>query len=238
MAARIYDSVLAIGIAACNTTNQSFTGTELFDFFLTVDFIGATNRVVIDSETGGRDRHHSAFRIMNVRVGKNDNDGLAGLDTVRTHSTRYNNVLETSEWTEVFGRDYVYADGTNDIPPALPEVIIHRHKKGVVMQSIVLTLAFIIMASAVYFIIWTWRRRKTRVVRSSQPTFLILVGIGVFFGVGSAVPLTFDEPPIDCFCMMGYYFFSTGFGLAFSAIFAKLWRVNEVSCAYTHTLFG
>lgn len=88
-------------------------------------------------------------------------------------------------------------------------------------------------------------RRKTPIVRSSQPIFLVILCAGTFIMGCSIIPVTFQEPIsqslLDAACMSDIYPLSVGLsttplsvGLSttFAALFSKTWRINIV---YKHS---
>lgn len=97
------------------------------------------------------------------------------------------------------------------------------------------TLGSIIVISSCALLGWAVRYRDARVVRASQPIFLILIAIGSMFFGATLLPLSrescgFDESfgPCDRACMAAPWFSIMGWTLLFSGIYAKLRRVRVV----------
>jgi len=98
-------------------------------------------------------------------------------------------------------------------------------------------MGYVLYAVAVMFDIgflaWTVARRKDRVVRASQPEFLILICVGSLILVSSIIPMGVDDEiatqkQASSACMIKFWLLSVGFVLVQSALFAKTWRVNRI----------
>jgi hypothetical protein len=137
-------------------------------------------------------------------------------------------------WHQPEGIKFNYSDMTFDPPMSLPPVEAELDSVDISTYAIITSLACVVMLSSLIFAVWAWRNRTNHVVRASQPEFLIVICVGVFLMASAAITIGSDSPPFsfkfaDVSCMLSWWFFCTGFGLAFSALFAKTWRVNKVS---------
>lgn len=204
----------------------------MFDEFLNVDFEGASGRVVINSDTGGRYFNSTAYRIINGVLDEPQADGTISMRMyVASEYARHDGQNVT--WQNPKGVQYNYSDFTFNPPPSLPPLEEQFNLVGIPLISLVASLAGFMILSAIAFAIWTWRHRRSYVIRASQPGFLIAICVGVMFmGVG-VITLGAESPPFsfvwaNTACMMNYWMWLSGFGLAFSAIYAKLWRINIV----------
>lgn len=97
---------------------------------------------------------------------------------------------------------------------------------GLVLMSTAIGLAIVLA-------LWTHRYRKARIIRASQPLFLILICIGTVVMASAIVPLSIDDGKFSqsaCnnACMTVPWLLCTGFTIAFSALFSKLYRINRV----------
>jgi hypothetical protein len=64
---RLYDAVMSYGLAACQTSNETmFTGPELYERIMKLDFMGASGTVNFDTTTGLRDPRAVEFILANV----------------------------------------------------------------------------------------------------------------------------------------------------------------------------
>jgi len=81
---------------------------------------------------------------------------------------------------------------------------------------------------------WTFLNRKNKVVRASQPFFLIMMCVGVFISAMVFIPMSIDDQePFtveDCqrACKAVIWFPSVGLTISHSALFSKLWRINKI----------
>lgn len=76
-------------------------------------------------------------------------------------------------------------------------------------------------------------KREHPVIRKSQPTFLLMVCAGAAIAGSAIIPLSFDDEKYSTqacsiACMATPWLLSIGFVTAFSALFSKIWRVNQI----------
>jgi len=95
------------------------------------------------------------------------------------------------------------------------------------------TIAVLQMVMAVGFAVWTYLHRSTPVIRASQPFFLIMLCVGVFTFSASIIPMIVDDEhsSVDACnksCMALPWLLSLGWSILFSALYAKLRRINLV----------
>jgi hypothetical protein len=232
----MYDTVMAMGIAACNANSQFFDGAELFDSFLHSDFTGASGYVAIDPNTGSRLFNSSSYVVQGTRVVVNTH-GEIGLEayTAAEYVVRTSqDGTQTVEWAPPEGATFNYSDFSLHPPPSLPPLEQDYNTVSGGARVVAVVASFLLALTAIYFAIWTFRHRRSHVVRASQPGFLLVVCAGCFLMFVSAIPISSDSPPLseelaDFSCMCGYWPYSLGFSLAFGALFAKTWRINKVS---------
>eukprot|EP00978_Attheya_sp_CCMP212_P029574 scaffold105445_cov43-Attheya_sp.AAC.1 len=96
---------------------------------------------------------------------------------------------------------------------------------GFVSFSIVATLAL----ACIY---WTYSKRNIRVVKASQPLFLIMIATGVLIMSGALIPLSLPDSSNQQFqnnsCMATPWLLVLGFSCTFAALFSKTWRINQI----------
>jgi len=96
-----------------------------------------------------------------------------------------------------------------------------------------LVLMSIVMATSLGFMAWIVYNRKEKIVRCSQPKFLVMLCVGTFI-MGSAIAtLSVDDhnaspEAADRACMAAPWLVSMGFIISFSALFSKIWRINKI----------
>lgn len=231
--ALMYDTIMSLGLSACDSNNIFFTGRQLFEEFLKIDFIGASGYLKIDPETGSRNYRTTSINISNVIVGS-PQDGMATFKAPQVLEYKHSEITSgqfDGVWKNIGGLQFIFSGGQLIPPACLPALVENLHLMGVPMVIVGLSLGVFICLSAVYFAVWTWKHRKTRVIEASQPVFLIVVCIGAFLMASTIYPLSFDEPVLTApfmGCMAGYWLLGSGFGLVFSALFAKMWRINKI----------
>jgi gamma-aminobutyric acid type B receptor len=103
--------------------------------------------------------------------------------------------------------------------------------KGLIISGLV--LGVMIMLAALFFGLWTWCHRKSWVVQRSQPIFLGILCVGIALMASAVFSLSASAPPLsaeamDFFCMFGYWSYTIGFGLTYSALISKMLRVNRI----------
>jgi hypothetical protein len=93
-------------------------------------------------------------------------------------------------------------------------------------------LAVLIIAASFGFSVWVVVKRNTRVVKGSQPFFLLLICAGTTIMGGAIFPLGMDDnyfdkvgsdcPECDTACKTWPWLLFIGFTVVFSAIFSKV----------------
>lgn len=95
------------------------------------------------------------------------------------------------------------------------------------------SLMAIVFLLSVGLATFTAAKRKHKVVRASQPIFLICVCAGCFIFISTIIPLSIDDSVAtqrgcDIACVSVPWLASIGFTVIFSALFAKIWRINQI----------
>mmetsp|Transcript_28824 Transcript_28824/g.58516 ORF Transcript_28824/g.58516 Transcript_28824/m.58516 type:complete len:525 (-) Transcript_28824:116-1690(-) len=90
----------------------------------------------------------------------------------------------------------------------------------------------LIAASSIGFATWTYVKRTKRIVRASQPMFLVMICAGVLIMASTMIPLTMDDQyysqrATDIACRSLPWCMSIGFTTTFAALFSK--TVSEES---------
>jgi 7 transmembrane sweet-taste receptor of 3 GCPR len=89
------------------------------------------------------------------------------------------------------------------------------------------TLVTVAMFTACGCVGWVLLNSNLQVVKTLQPIFLIMIGVGVFVMTAALIPLSFDDEIVfvrgcDIACMAVPWLFSIGFTIAMSALFSTL----------------
>ena len=93
--------------------------------------------------------------------------------------------------------------------------------------------AAIVILSCIAMTTWVVLKRNTRIVRTLQPLFLVMISMGVLVMGSSLIPLGYDDGIVSQeaagkACMAFPWLLSMGFTVAMSALFSKLWRINKL----------
>ncbi|CAJ1931277.1 unnamed protein product [Cylindrotheca closterium] len=223
----MYDAVIALGLAACNVDyNETdyFDGYQHFEKFKETEFEGASGTIRFDRATGTRLADAARFTITNfVHMGNVGN--TATFENVET------DVFQDGEWINVEPR--VFNDGTSNTPPDLPPVEPNNLYIGAVLRSIGIVITCSIWAISMGLALWMACHREAPVVRASQPIFLGIIALGCFLMGTSIIFLSLDDEVVStetcsAFCILVPWFFSFGWILSFSALYAKTYRVNKI----------
>ena len=96
-------------------------------------------------------------------------------------------------------------------------------------------LAFfaLITLGSIAGVVWTYMKSEHRVVKASQPGFLVMICVGTLIMGLSILPMSIDDSVASVrgcsvACMATPWFVSIGFTTAFSALFSKIWRLNQL----------
>jgi hypothetical protein len=119
------------------------------------------------------------------------------------------------------------------IPDELPRLDVDQSLLGNLKYT-GFTCFGVVAALVVIFISWTLVNRTSMVVKASQPFFLVMTATGVLILAATMIPLSFDDGGVAIsetravgMCMSIPWLAFSGFGITFSALFSKTWRVNK-----------
>lgn len=228
-----YDTVVAIGLAACDAVVQeeegpSLQGQDHFRSFASTAFHGASGRVAFDNVTGTRDPASSMFLLRNYVVDEGSSN-----DTHAVYKGVTAAVFREGEWN-FSGAPLVFNDGTSNVPLDLPPLDTEENFLTPSLRAGGLVMCGLVLLLALAFAGWTWCKGASAVVRRSQPIFLYLLCTGAFLMGASIIPLSFDggicktQEGCDAACVVAPWLLSVGFTLLFSALFTKTHRLNRI----------
>jgi hypothetical protein len=166
-----YDTIMALGQAACKAANASggnyFDGKSHFGAIVNHQFQGISGKIILNKETGSREPESATFHIINFveDFEKKPGENMTGFAEVIT------DVFEDGHWK--FLAPYTFNDGSTTVPPDLPAPEKDYNYIGKPLRAVGLTMATLILLASIGFAIWAHLKRKTRVVRASQPIFLV-----------------------------------------------------------------
>lgn len=128
---------------------------------------------------------------------------------------------------EIFGTSFMEMV---TVPLELPILTVDNNNlRG--LRYVGFALFGIIAGLSLYFSFWTWSKRRVRVVKASQPLFLVMVAVGALIMGSSVLPISMvDSVDGKCqkICMAFPWLLSLGFTITFSALFSKAWRINRI----------
>eukprot|EP00797_Seminavis_robusta_P033988 Sro7_g006370.2 (614) ;mRNA; r:250087-251928 len=250
----IFDSVMALGIAACSIDNSSsgsndtdlFTGDEFHQTLLQTEFNGVSGHVQFDPSTGTRTAGGLKHSIEYVLL----SDGRSDENAFRFHS---NMVAVIHDDNILNFHPFVYHDNTTVRPPALPPI------EGEVLNLLPLwaqiygyLLGGLIMMVSIGWFVWVCVKRSVFIVRASQPFFLCQLCVGTFIMGTATIPASFPGASLsfthdtynplnhlghthqgaeqtkgmDVACMSTLWLVVVGFTISFSALSSKIWRLS------------
>jgi hypothetical protein len=241
----VYDAAIAAGLAACeayrisnNTTltsstggdQQYFDGTTMFDAFKALSFEGVSGTNVYDPVTGTRAASSARFALQNFVEDHDYDDTNDPPGTIRLKNVAID-VFQDGSWVEV--DPYVFNDGSTVPPPDLPVVDMDFNYLGRALRGMGYFMAVLVLVMSFGSMAWTYRKRKERVVKASQPIFLGLISTGCAFMGLAILLLSFDDEiasddVVSAFCIAVPWLVTFGWILTFSAIFTKTNRVNKI----------
>jgi hypothetical protein len=218
-----YDAVVALGLAACEAaeeqeeTKNYFDGPQHFDKFVQSSFEGASGQVRIASATTSRDPTSALYVIFIAVPNEPDERGMVSF-TVRPSVMFEPNDASSQDaagWDDLPGSEFIFANRSLDAPQSLPFLEVNLNHIGTPLRVISLNMSIIAVALSIGFAMWCFLLRHDRIVRASQPIFLILICIGTGTMGLAIIPLSIDDSVTyqrwcDTACMAAPWLFSIG----------------------------
>lgn len=226
----LYDAVTALGLSYCRAAAAAeggFGGADVFDQFKMMDYPGASGQVQINAATGTRNYTTEVFSLLNVQEHEID---ASGNQTFKLVPTSY----YQGQWkpVDIAGQVFEYANGGTQAPQSLPSPDLNRNFIGGTGRAVGYTLMGLIVGGAVISMLWLIWFGRERVVRSSQPLFLLMVAFGALVMASSIYPLSLEdntsEDGLDTACMSAPWLYVSGVVIAFSSLLAKTRGVHKV----------
>ena len=226
----LYDTVVAIGLAACASIAEEelpLVGEEHFRRIVQSNFQGTSGHIDIDPETGTRRAHSALFSLTNFVQDGEDSD-----DNSQVHiKAVVTNFFKDGDWTAV--EPYIYNDGTTKVPLDLPRSNADPNFISTAARILILFLGTSSVALSLIFALWTKMHSSDRVVKASQPIFLFIICAGTGLMGSSILLLVVDdgimqETSCQIACLVFPWLVSMGFSLTASALFTKTHRINVI----------
>lgn len=228
----MYDAVMSIGVGACSmestTTENASLGLNLLQGIRQSEFTGASGKVRFKGSgpmPGGRDGSSALFGALNIVPGSTmkDSNGV----------TRFSDIFQPELGTWIQTDNFTFAGGSM-VPPELLRDPPQQNYLPNSLRIVGFTLMGIVVASAIATSIWVFLKRDHQVLRAAQPSFLYGLCFGSIVFASAIVPLSFDESygwteqQLSAGCISIPWLVGFGHIITYSALFAKLWRVNKV----------
>mmetsp|Transcript_52777 Transcript_52777/g.78650 ORF Transcript_52777/g.78650 Transcript_52777/m.78650 type:complete len:983 (+) Transcript_52777:73-3021(+) len=256
----LYEAVVALCLASCDafSANPTFTANELYESFRKTSFDGVYGQVLFDSKTGDRLAETSEYAVYNIFVkegtlqmeaiyrnrftSNNDRKAKGRKEGTLHTEEKYRNSFTTNIdrkllrlfWERLENKEFIYSDGTNTPPDNLPPLkVVNDFVPDTTSAIVCLCICGFLLLLIVYCAVWTYRRRKTKVVRAAQPIFLYLLCAGTFLMTlalisESLTSFNLGDDGRDATCMVSLWLSTLGFEIAFSALFSKTIRINRI----------
>ena len=118
------------------------------------------------------------------------------------------------------------------VPLDLPDVNVDLNQLGGLRYA-GFSFFGVVSLTSIGFILWTIMFRERRVIKASQPAFLVMVAVGVLILGSAMIPMSFDEKhnsqrACQIACVSVMWLVCIGFTITFSALFSKTWRINRI----------
>lgn len=164
-----YDAVMAVGISACETKVRSFTGLEHYDQLKRTTFTGASGDIEFDLTTGTRKIGNLKFSVTSLLI----DEEKSTTETVVFSPQNPLTIDFALGDPVVVNSAITFSDNTTVAPQSLPpagEVDPNLIPQGIRIFGWALAGALVVVSLG--FAAYTFYKRKTAVIRASQPIFL------------------------------------------------------------------
>ena len=228
----IYDSIIALGLGACDAADAAevpteyFNGQDHFDAIARSTFVGTSGPVQLNPETGSREPSSTYYGLNRVVFREDSRNATNQL----AHTT-LTSLFDHGTWREL--EPFVYADGSATPLDDLPDVGLDPNYLGSGWRVSGWAMCGLTIILALTFASWTRTKSDNHIVTASQPFFLYLICFGIVIFASSIIPLGFDEEIATAdgctiACNGFIWLISIGFCVTFSALFTKTQRVNMI----------
>ncbi|CAB9506192.1 Gamma-aminobutyric acid (GABA) B receptor [Seminavis robusta] len=221
-----YDAVIALGLAACQTPGN-FTGQQLHESLLQLEFQGVSGLVSFDPTTGTRSSNSTMIHVTNILL--SEKRSTAAQFQYESHLVATITGDQVTQQSSLF----VYSSNSTIAPQVFPTMTNHNYNLiPLGLQILGLVLGAIVILLSTVFFAWTVRNRNKFVVTCSQPIFLLQLCSGTIVMALAIVPLSFQgeesSPRLNMACMSVPWLFFLGFATAIAAILSKTWRLEQI----------
>ena len=144
----LYDSTIALGLAACNISSAATSPTDFFDGrshynqVIQTQFEGATGSIVLDPKTGTRSPESAFFELINYVEAPSASNEVA-MRPSKSH------LFQNGQWEEL--TPMIFNDGTDTFQPGLPEIEVNYNYIGAGLRAAGLVMCAIVLAMCIGF---------------------------------------------------------------------------------------
>ena len=213
-----YDAMIALGLAACAATKDDLylDKDDFYNQITKVRFEGITGPYILSNTTNSRQYNSTYFNV--IRLSNRPNTVKSAFFDGNT-----TDVYNQGEWTET--QPFVFPDGSISLrfKGYEEEVTVIEFMNWIVVVAWILTALAI--AFGLTCAVWTVIHRKSKIIRASQPFFLLLICTGAISLASATIPLIIGSA--FC-CNMRVWLRVIGISLMSSAFYSKLYRINKV----------
>ncbi|CAB9523899.1 Metabotropic glutamate receptor 3 [Seminavis robusta] len=223
----VYDAVITVGLAALL---HFFSPDQFLQGIRRQSFEGATGYVTYNTVTGTRDLLGLRYAITNIIIAEDREQFTPG--KIQFKSTTPVAIEFPSKVVDLGLGPFIYADNTTSVPPALPHLDEDMNLIPLGVQGFGWGLMGFIMVLSIGCIAFALRYSRKRAVSSAQPAFLVMIASGCLLMASAILPMSLQEPAresrLDIACMSNLYLICIGFCISYSALFCKLYRINQL----------
>ena len=225
-----YDALVALSLAACETSSPYFTGTELYEQFLNTEFEGTSGFVSFNRTTGTRKGDTFQFRVVNIVLDEQVSAQDASFFRFQSRTSVL--ALDLPEKVLELQEPFFFRNGRTTPPLDLPLVDMDQNLIPDAIQIVGWTVSGLLIGFCIFCALWTVKNRDQEVVMAAQPPFLLMLCLGTLIMASSIIPMGLQEPMnVDALsraCMSLPWLLSIGFVTAFSALLSKTLRLNKL----------
>eukprot|EP00529_Nitzschia_sp_RCC80_P008017 CAMPEP_0113500784 /NCGR_PEP_ID=MMETSP0014_2-20120614/32547_1 /TAXON_ID=2857 /ORGANISM="Nitzschia sp." /LENGTH=1271 /DNA_ID=CAMNT_0000395211 /DNA_START=158 /DNA_END=3973 /DNA_ORIENTATION=+ /assembly_acc=CAM_ASM_000159 len=171
-----YEAAIALGLSACAAyaDTASFSGQEHFDRFKETTFTGVSGPVTFDSTTGTREPASTLYKVGNFVEEEADDGGISFKGVVT-------DLFLENTWNRK--TDYVFNDGTTNLPDDLPPPMVAESDELNLGVIIGVPIAAVILLGVVLWMFYENQRKKNDSVwevNKEELHFSEVIGQGTF----------------------------------------------------------
>eukprot|EP00957_Ditylum_brightwellii_P060088 4563114-Ditylum_brightwellii.AAC.1 len=155
----LYEAVVAICLASCdaaeNTVSDFFTANALYDSFTRTSFDSAYGLASFYRETGDRRKDSVKYAVYNI-VSNESTFNIKATHQLKEDGSGDISTSTQMVWKSVLNREFIYADGTSNLPDNLPPLEESGRYRRVAVQPLDVMKPFFVLLSIDLILLITW----------------------------------------------------------------------------------